>query len=438
MQRAVSYLSGFLSEFDYGDPDHDLASFSPEDRGAQREESEELDSSNSEEVFAPDVFALHVSGPSDTHRRMVKQEPCIADQTEENWFMADGSRHSTKLMVIGRDSPCPTAHEVEEETQWPPSSRSADGQSPMRGIESMPRSTWESMPRSTWLSWLRQRWSPLKEENIVLVELEGSYAQCLLERYLTEQTRMHQVAQAELIKRETQHEDGRLDDESLHDTHCHGGDGGPVGEDRGGLREDDGGRGASRDDSFSHNCAGDDTPHTWHGGGGGPAGEDRGGVRDDDGGRGASRDDSLSHNCAGDDTPHTWHGGGGGPASEDRGGVRDDDGGRGASRDDSLSHNCGETSPSDVEDAKPQKPQRPSPLSEASTTKMNMSTTRLNMCSMSLVKKTKMLGVDTPVRGGMDGDGLEELWQASKDYVDLWTQHHKRAEKAGRGGCNTQ
>ena len=387
MQRAVSFLSGFLSEFDYGDPDHDLASFSPEDRGAQREESEELDSSNSDEIFAPDVFALHVSGPSGTHRRMVKEEPCMANQTEANWFMVDGSRHSTKLMVLGRDSPCPTAHEVEEETQWPPSSRSADGLSPMRGIDSMPRSTWESKPRSTWLSWLRQRWSPLKEENVILVELEGSYAQCLLERYLTEQTRMHEVAQAELIKREMQNEDGRLDDESLHDT-----------------------------------------PHAWHGGDGGPVGEDRGGLREDDGGRGASRDDSLSHNCAGHDTPHTWHGGGGGPAGEDGGGVRDDNGGRGALWDDSLSHNIGETSPSHVEDAKPQ---RPSPLSEASTT-------RMNMCSMSLVKKTKTLGVGTPVRGGMDGDGLEELWQASKDYVDLWTEHHKRAEKVGRGGCNTQ
>jgi hypothetical protein len=387
MQRAVSFLSGFLSEFDYGDPDHDLASFSPEDRGAQREESEELDSSNSDEIFAPDVFALHVSGPSGTHRRMVKEEPCMANQTEANWFMVDGSRHSTKLMVLGRDSPCPTAHEVEEETQWPPSSRSAVGLSPMRGIDSMPRSTWESMPRSTWLSWLRQRWSPLKEENVILVELEGSYAQCLLERYLTEQTRMHEVAQAELIKREMQNEDGRLDDESLHDT-----------------------------------------PHAWHGGDGGPVGEDRGGLREDDVGRGASRDYSLSHNCAGHDTPHTWHGGGGGPAGEDGGGVRDDNGGRGALWDDSLSHNIGETSPSHVEDAKPQ---RPSPLSEASTT-------RMNMCSMSLVKKTKMLGVGTPVRGGMDGDGLEELWQASKDYVDLWTEHHKRAEKVGRGGCNTQ
>jgi len=343
MQRAVSFLSGFLSEFDYGDPDHDLASFSPEDRGAQREESEELDSSNSEEVFAPDVFALRVSGPSGTHRRM-EEQPCTADQTEENWFMVDGSRHSTKLMVIGRDSPCPIAHEVEDETQWPPSSRSADGraESSIRGIDST---------RSTWLSWLRQRWSPLKEENVILMDLEGSYAQCLLERYLTEQTRMHEVAQAELIKRETQHEDSRLDDQSL------------------------------------------------------------------------------------PDTAHAWHGEGGGPAGEDRGGLRDDDGCRGALRDDSLSHNCGETSLSDVEDAKPQ---RPSPLSEASTTKMNMSTAKMNMCSMSLVKKSKMLGVGTPVRGGMDGDGLEELWQASKDYVDLWTQHHKRAEKACRGGCNTQ
>ena len=382
MQRAVSFLSGFLSEFDYGDPDHDLASFR-EESGAQREESEELDSSNSEEVFAPDVFALHVSGPSGKHRRMVKQEPCMAGQTEENWFMVDGSRHSTKLLVLGRDSPCPTAHEVEEETQWPPSSRSADG----HGFDSMPRSTWESMPRSTWLSWLRQRWSPLKEENIILMELEESYAQCLLERYLTEQTRMHQVAQAELIKRETQHEDGRLDDESLHDT-----------------------------------------LHAWHGGDGGPVAEDRGGLRDDDGGKGALMNDSLSRNCGGQDTPRAWHGGGNGPAGEDKGGVSDNDGGRGALRDDSLSQNCGETSQSDAEDAKPQ---RPSPLSEASTTKKNM-------CSMSLVKKSKMLGVGTPVRGGMDGDGLEELWQASKDYVDLWTQHHKRAEKAGRGGCNTQ
>ena len=47
MHRAVSFLSGFLSKFDYGDPDHNLVAFSPEDRWTQREESEELDSSNS-------------------------------------------------------------------------------------------------------------------------------------------------------------------------------------------------------------------------------------------------------------------------------------------------------------------------------------------------------------------------------------------------------
>ena len=201
MQRAVSFFSGFLSDFDIGDPDHDLASFVHGDHFAQCAGSEQ-DAASLEEVFAPDVFAPRVHGPAGAHRR-AEMEPCVADHMAEKRWSS-----TTNLIVLGRDSPCPTAHEEKEEgveAQWP-SSRSVDGHADL-------------VPDRSWLGWLRRRWSPLKEHNLkLLMEHEGGYAQGLMERYLAEQTHMHEVAQAELIKRETQLEDGWSDGEGVHDS----------------------------------------------------------------------------------------------------------------------------------------------------------------------------------------------------------------------------
>jgi hypothetical protein len=209
MQRAISYLSIFLTDFDIEDPDHDLAGFGEEGvcasthssmlegnnaggeggEGGGHGRDVESDSSDSDDIF------LAACRPSEPVRRRHEQH---------------GKRWSstTNLLAMGRDSPVTAAKRahVEEASLHQMSSSRSVGE-PLT----------ESPPQNSWLVWLKRRWSPLKEGNLqVLVDKEGPVGQRLLDRYLTEQTRMHEVAQAELIKRESQQEDGRLLDSDCH------------------------------------------------------------------------------------------------------------------------------------------------------------------------------------------------------------------------------
>jgi len=218
MQRAVSFLSGFLSDFDIEDPDHNLAGFGDgevrapparpdvapiEDSSLRRAEAVCDDAASTvsfDDVFAPDCC------PRGSVHGVPSNGSENGTAADNNRWSTDPHRHSdTRALVQGRDSPCAnsplssttgTAHDDDDARQQIPSTRSM---STING----------TAPRSGWLVWLKQRWSPLKEDNVkVLMQQDRAASQSLLERYLTEQTHMHEVAQAELIKRESQLEDG--------------------------------------------------------------------------------------------------------------------------------------------------------------------------------------------------------------------------------------
>ena len=220
MQRAVSFLSGFLSEFDIEDPDHNLAGFSTDDQeaparphaGPPRDEGgrtcrsrvcdEAASTASDDDVFAPDCLAK----PGQWESLGGDLQDC--EQGEERPWSTDSHRHSDiQAMEKGRDSPCTTTASVhgDDAQQQVPSTRS------MGTID-------DTAPRGTWLAWLKQRWSPLKEDNLeAMMRADRSASQGLLERYLTEQTYMHEVAQAELIKRENQLEGAKQSLDLSHD-----------------------------------------------------------------------------------------------------------------------------------------------------------------------------------------------------------------------------
>jgi len=193
MQRAASYLSIFISDFDIEDPDHDLAGFGDAEHepegGQHRLEGEHAAGSASgsdDDLFAPDRRRPE-HGHGHGHDRVVEEEE--EEEAEKRWSVTSRSK-------FGGGSPCPTTGtqtelDDDESLKKLPSSRSMG----------MPTN---SNPQSGWLTWLRRRWSPLKEGNLKMLMKQEGQAQGLLDRYLTEQAYTLEVAQAELIQRETQ------------------------------------------------------------------------------------------------------------------------------------------------------------------------------------------------------------------------------------------
>lgn len=199
MQRAIGYLSRFITEFDIEDPDHDLAGFGDDEDengeavqtagvGTTSENGTHATGSESyDDVFEPDRRKLKTA-----HEWMME-----AEEGEE--VGRDVQCASTALSFTGlRNSLCDvtaTAGHCEDGTELHmPSSRRLY-------IDMMAK---RDTSRSTWVSWLRRRWSPVKEYNLELLMLEEGRGLGLLERYLTEQTQMLEEAQAELIKLESQ------------------------------------------------------------------------------------------------------------------------------------------------------------------------------------------------------------------------------------------
>ena len=185
MQRAISYISLFLSDFDIEDPDHDLAGFC--DGG----DYETRPVASVDSVMSTQHMAVSMSGTHITASMSGTHASDSYDRVFElpNFELSHGQRIEEE------------GEEEEEGQQQQASSRSGG----------VPMAT-ESSNRN-WLSWLRRRWSPLKEGNLTVLEMEdrSTAGPWLLERYLTEQTRLLEIAQAELIKRETQLETGDLD-----------------------------------------------------------------------------------------------------------------------------------------------------------------------------------------------------------------------------------
>jgi len=193
MQRAISYISLFLSDFDIEDPDHDLAGFGDggeyETRPVDITESTlaSIDSVMSTQHMAVSMSGTHITASiSGTH----------ASDSYDRVFELPNFE-------------LPHGHRIEEEGE----EEEDGGQQQQASSRSggAPMAT-ESSNRN-WLSWLRRRWSPLKEGNLTVLAMEdrSTAGPWLLERYLTEQTRLLEIAQAELIKRETQLENGDLD-----------------------------------------------------------------------------------------------------------------------------------------------------------------------------------------------------------------------------------
>jgi hypothetical protein len=186
MQRAISYISLFLSDFDIEDPDHDLAGFGDGGDYETRPVAS-VDSAMSTQHMAVSMSGTHITASisgthaSDSYDRVFELP---------NFELAHGQRIEE-------------GEEEKEEGQQQQQASSRSGGVPIAT---------ESSNRN-WLSWLRRRWSPLKEGNLTVLAMEdrSTAGPWLLERYLTEQTRLLEIAQAELIKRETQLETGDLD-----------------------------------------------------------------------------------------------------------------------------------------------------------------------------------------------------------------------------------
>lgn len=210
MQRALGYLSGFISDFDIEDPDHDLAGFCVDGDGtgeavvgvpplAPSSENGTLATGVSESF--DEVFEI------DRRKFKTLYERTIEVVEEDDGIDIRWASTSNLLALSlsrGRDSPCAvTAGGHCEDVTEPhmPSSRRSNTDLTAQG----------DIPRSTWVSWLRRRWSPLKEKNVQILTMEEDRGKGLLERYLTEQTHVLEEAQAELIKLESQHEGVGLD-----------------------------------------------------------------------------------------------------------------------------------------------------------------------------------------------------------------------------------
>lgn len=206
MQRAVAYLGSFLTDFDIEDPchgEHDLAGFGDvqgnhKDSCRDSELRDTASSDSDEDIFAPAVFSPRFGKLEGDQAGAASDDPNMVE-TQKRWssvgrrWSSTALRWSTaNLLEHGRDSPCATTHGEEEDMQQLPSCRSTGPPG-------------ETTPRKSWMGWLWRRQSPLKEYNVALLtEQEGGYAQGLMDRYLTEQTYMLEVAQAELIKMETE------------------------------------------------------------------------------------------------------------------------------------------------------------------------------------------------------------------------------------------
>jgi len=361
MQRAATYLSIFISDFDIEDPDHDLAGFGDAecDQDGGRNKADDAGSVSSEStdgVFAPDRHQLHVG-----HDRVDEDDE--EGEAEKRWSVSN--------VVCGHDSPsCPTSctqtqNELEEMKKLP-SSRSAGFP-----IEPDPQ---------RWLTWLRRRWSPLKDSNLKMLMQQEGHAPGLLSRYLTEQTFHLESTQAELIGREMQ--------EACSVPRCT-------------LR--------------SLECQ-----HIQF----------------------ATEGEATEGDAAQAALSACGH--------------------LGDEPDEALSHNCGDTSLSDGEEHKAGRQAR---LSEASTAKFNPNSV-LNFqkeepkstatCESVKREKTERRSsffsmgkkpsrdVETVFpscmdTGGLNMDGLEELWHASNAYNDSWAKHsHAVHNERVSSGCQHQ
>ena len=201
LQRAISYLSIFLTEFDIEDPDHDLAGFGEVEPPARTPSSQ---------CGAAAASPLQPR-PAHHARAAVGDPPQQADAGEESsdsgseddvfapaarraQALRAGAAHkrwssTSNLVALGRDAPAPACGR-DEEVQHAMSSQRSAGEAPPH-------------PRSSWMVWLKRRWSPLKENRLqMLIDDGGVKGVWLLERYLGEQTRGLEDEQAELIKRE--------------------------------------------------------------------------------------------------------------------------------------------------------------------------------------------------------------------------------------------
>ena len=202
LQRAISYLSIFLTDFDIEDPDHDLAGFGEVEPPA-RTPSPQCGAAAASPLQPRPAHHAHAAVGDPPQQADAGGEASSDSGSEDDVFapaarraraLRAGAAHkrwssTSNLVALGRDAPAP-ARGRDEEVQQAMSSPRSVGEAPPH-------------PRSSWMVWLKRRWSPLKENRLqTLIDDGGVKGVWLLERYLGEQTRGLEDEQAELIKRE--------------------------------------------------------------------------------------------------------------------------------------------------------------------------------------------------------------------------------------------